>query len=429
MLAAELADVGLYGSIPRFGDLCIHAAVDARRAYTRADLERAVEAVIQAFPVFGCRYQKGLFRDRWARVDGPVSDAVHIVDAPDDLEAATLRWVHTKIQPDRDRPLRVVSFNAPDGRSRLLLSVMHLAVDGAGMAAVGQVFGAALYGLPPMLPVDPRRGLHTVLDRLRAYHLPVLAKDILSVLAQPLFVLAAGKRERPYPAAEKGPSIRHLTISAADLATLKARVRPHKISVNDLLIASLARAASRRSSRGKLVVLYTMDLRRYAASPRLSAANTSSILTALVPRDAVHSLESAARAVADITARHRRSFIGPAFVLTPMLLTGATPHALVRRMLFGVHRVAVDLPVSRGLFVTNVGKIDEGLGPFGDDIEQIRVLGPNIEGLPIPGIVAYGFRGGLHLELYVPPGLAPEAGDELAAEVLAGLDLNDPAAA
>ena len=423
MLPAQLTDVGIFGSIPRFGDLSIHAAVDLRRSFSRAELEGAMRAVIAAFPVLGCCYEPRFFRDRWVQAPGSLSDAVHVAPAPADLEAETMVWARRRLDPTRDRPLRVVSLPR-EGGSRLILSLMHLAVDGGGVAAVGHVFGAALYGVPPALPTDARRDLGSTLERLRFYHLPVLLRDMAASLLQPLRVFLAGKRERHYPQSPgAGPSVRHLVLSAAELSALKARFRDQKASINDLLIAALARVSAGRSDRGDVVVLYTMDLRRYAASARLSAANISSILTTLVPRAAVRDLTSTAAAVATITRRHRESLVGPAFVLTPIALTGRTPHALVRRMVPGIHPVAVDLPISRGMVVTNVGRIDEGLGAFGDDIEGIHLIGPIIEGVPIPAVVAFGFRGELHLELYAPEGLAPEALIELSAELRAALEL------
>ncbi|MEO7331493.1 MAG: hypothetical protein ABI193_23155 [Minicystis sp.] len=423
MLPAQLTDVGIFGSIERFGDLSIHAVIDLRRAFSRAELEIAMRAAVAAFPVLGCRYEPRFFRDHWIPADGPHSDAVHVVDAPVDLEAETMAWAQRRLDPTRDRPLRVVSLHR-EGGSRLILSLLHLAVDGGGVAAVGHVFGAALYGVPPSLPVDERRDLRSTLERLRFYHLPVLARDMAASLLLPLRVLLSGKRERPYPQLPSAaPSVRQMVISVGEVLALKARFSAQKASINDLLIAALAKVSAGRSDRGDVVVLYTMDLRRYAASARLAAANISTIVTTLVPRASIGDLASTAGAVAAITRRHRESLVGPAFVLTPVALTGSTPHALVRWMMKGIHPIAVDLPISRGMVLTNVGRVDEGLGAFGDDIEGIQIIGPIIESVPVPAVVAFGFRGELHLELYASTGVAPEALVELEGEIRAALEL------
>ena len=423
MLPAELADVGLYESMSRYGNLCIHAVIDLRRTFSREALERAAAATIGDFPVLGRAYEARFWRDRWRPVDGPVSDVVHVVDDPGDLEAETAAWARHPIRTACERPLRIVSLGRGQG-SRLILSVMHLAVDGGGAAAVGHVLGSHLYGVRPSAPVDARRDVVSALERLRWYHMPVLARDVARSLAQPLRTFAAARRERPYPASgATEASWKYLVISAAELAGIKTRCRASGATINDALIAALARVGAGRSTRGPLTVLYTMDLRRYAGSPRLTAANTSSILTAIVPRDSVADLASTAGAVAAITSRHRRGLDGPAFLVAPLALGAAAPHALARRITRWLHPMLVNLPLSRGFLVTNVGRIDDGLAAFGDDIEALRVIGPNIEGVQVPAVIAYGFRGELHLELYAAPGLAIEALEDLDAELRSALEL------
>ncbi len=421
MLPAQLPDVGLHASIERYGDLVIHGVIDLRRSFSREQLESAVRATIAEFPVLGCCYEKRWWRDRWRVVDAPLSDTVHVVEEPGDVEEQTAAWVRRQLQTDRERPIRIVSMRR-NGGSRLLLSLTHLAVDGGGVAAVGHVLGSHLYGVKPSLPVKQHRSVGRALAGLRWYHLPVLARDLAETALLPLKVLRAAKRERHFPARlTKDASWRHVVVGAENVARIKARCRP--ASVNDALLAALARVAAGRSSSGPLAVMYTMDLRRYSGAAQLTAANTSSILTALVPRDAVGDLASTAAAVAEITARQRRGLAGPAFILVPLALSIGAPHVVARRITRWLHPVLIDLPLSRGLVFTNVGRLDDGLAAFGDDIERIRAIGPNIEGVSVPAVVAFGFRGELHLELFGAPGLAVEALDELEAELLEALEL------
>lgn len=424
MLPAQLADVALFGSMTRYGDLGFHVVLDLRRAFSRAQLEGAVGAAIAAFPVLGRCYEPGFWRDRWRRVDGPVADAVHVYDAaPRDLEVETAAWARRPIEATRERPLRVVSLPRTGG-SRLVLSLTHLAVDGGGAAAVGHVLGAHLYGREPSLPVDARRTVRSALEGLGWRHAPILALDLAAMALLPLRTLRAARRERPFPSdASSEARWRHLTIEATDVERIKQQCRQAGASVNDALIAALARVAAARSTRGSLAVLYTMDLRRYAGAPRLTAANTSSILTAIVPRSAVGDLASTAAAVARVTAKHRRGLAGPAFMLAPLALGLGAPHAVARHITRWLHPVLIELPLSRGLVFTNVGRIDPGLAAFGDDIEALRVIGPNIVGVPVPAVVAFGYRGQLHLELFAPPGLATRALDELESELRVALDL------
>ena len=423
MILAELSDVGLYSSMDRYGDLGIHAVIDLRRTFSRAQLEGAFQAAIEAFPVLGRRYVPGFWRDRWEPVEGPVSEAVHVVDEPGDLEKQTASWARQPIDSTRDRPLRLVSLPRGQG-ARLILTITHLAVDGGGAAAVGHVLGAHLFGLPPSAPVDARRNVASALEGLRWKHLPMLARDLGAAALVPFRTFGAAKRERPFPTtASTESSWRHMTIPAAEVNRIKARCRARGASVNDALIAGLARVAAIRSSKGPLSVMYTMDLRRYAGSARLTAANTSSILSVIVPRDEVRDLAATAGAVAKITRRHQRGLAGPAFILGPLALALGAPHAWARQVTRWLHPVLIELPLSRGLVFTNVGRIDEGLAAFGGDIESLRVIGPSMRGVSVPAVVAFGYRGELHLELFGAPGLAPAALEELETELRGALEL------
>jgi NRPS condensation-like uncharacterized protein len=437
--SAELTDAGLIGIMRRYGDLCIHAIIDLRRSFSRAELEAAMEATLMDFPVLGHRYAPRFWRDRWVAVTGPISDLVRMDDdAPPfeghevraDVEATTHAWIRCSIDATTERQLRIVAIARPDGGMRLILSILHLAVDGAGMAAVGHVFGAHLYGVSPSLPIEPRRDVRHALDGLRWYHLPSLATGMARLALQPIRQLAAARRDREYKGRSKGDvcaAWRHMTIRAAELRRIKAAC-PSDTSINDVLMAALAQIAARRSSGGPVVVTYTMDLRRYSKEPRLTATNSSSVLSTLVPREAITTLPETARAVAAITSRQMRRLAGPAFMLGPHALGIGLPHAVARRFVGLLAPVLVDLPLDRGLLMTNVGRIDDGLSAFGDDVTAIRIVGPNHEGFPVPLVVAFGYRGELHLDLFACPGLGEPAIDELEREIadVFELDRRDP---
>ena len=140
-------------------------------------------------------------------------------------------------------------------------------------------------------------------------------------------------------------------------------------------------------------------------------------MSAIMPREALANLETAARAAADVTARDRRELAGPAFLLGPYALAAGVPHGLARGLVRLLSPAMVDLPLDRGLLVTNVGRIDDGLTAFGDDLEHVRIIGPSIRNMPVPVVVAFGFRGALHLELFAGPGLGAGALDEMEREI------------
>ncbi|MBL9023366.1 MAG: hypothetical protein JNL21_14295 [Myxococcales bacterium] len=422
--AAELSDVGLYGIMERYGNLAISAVLDVRRGFSKVELERALEATIADFPVLGHRYEPGFWRDRWVWVDEPISTSLTVVDDCD-VEVETERWAHRPIDATRERQIRLVAIRRGPSRTRLILTVLHLAVDGAGFSAVGHVFGARLYGIEPAAPVDSRRDIWRTLDGLGPHHWLAMPLALLRSLKRPLEQRAAAKRQRDLPRDGRDvPASRHVTIDARDLATIRARLGSG-VSINDLLVAALARVSAERSDGEQVNVLYTMDLRRYRRERGLVAANTSGVLSVVVPRRAATDLATAAKAVSALTSRERDLLAGPAFVLGPMLLGAGLPHALSRSLVGLLAPALVETPLERGLLVTNVGRIDEGVRAFADDLESVRIVGPLVSSFPVPILVAYGFRGQLCLSMFAPPGVGAGALAELESDILRALEKPD----
>jgi NRPS condensation-like uncharacterized protein len=397
--------------------------LDLARSFSRAELERAYLATVADFPVLGCTYREGWLRDRWVRSSAALATSVIVAEC-DDLEAETRVWLDRPPTEPGARPFRIVRLSsragAPStgaGRCRILVSLLHVAVDGAGVAAVGHVFACHLVGVAPSLEIERRRGVLSALDGLPLRSVPLVARAVLAQLAVPLRQLAAARRERPYPKDRGAPASRRYVV--LDEARVRAaRAKLGNASVNDLLVGLLAVAAGQRSRRGPVVVTYTMDLRRYASRRRLSTANTSSFLSAVVPRAALSSLARATAAVGAITRRQQRALHGPAYLVIPYLLGGLVPHAALRSVVPVLAPIVVELPLSRGLLLTNVGRVDHGLAALGEDLVGLEIVGPSSWGIDVPIVVAYGFRGAVHLQLFAGPGLGPRALEELEREIL-----------
>lgn len=416
-LDVQLLDLALRGAMARYGDFCIHAVIDASRTFEEQALQDAYEATLRAFPVLAHRYVSGFMRDRWEPVRGGATESVVFedVDTEEALRERTEHWIEREIDSTRERQLRLVVLRR-GGETRLLLSIMHLAVDGAGVGAVGHVFGSALYGLETKLPVETRRDVWRTFRALSLRHAPVLAYGLARSTLVPWKQLRAGARSVPYAASPKSKPVHHeMTFDRETVASLRERCKG--ASINDLLVSAFARASAERSDHGPAVVTYTMDLRRYGGVPALIAANTSGILSAIVPREELGSFESTVRAVRRITKAHREELHGPAIVLGLYALGSVMPHRIARSFAHVLAPVLVDLPLSRGLMMTNVGRIDDGLAAFGDDVKALTIVGPTIENIPVPLVVAYGFRGAVQFSFYAPRGIPKSALETLEREL------------
>jgi NRPS condensation-like uncharacterized protein len=395
----------LWGASQFYGHLGIHAAVDLKRSVSRDELEAACAGVVADFPVMGATYNQGFWRDRWVSSDAPIAELVRVEEV-EDLEEATRRWISVQLDPERERPLRVVALEA-EGRTRLLFSLLHLAVDGGGTMAIARSFACHLYGVPSEIPPGPRRDVGQAFEAMRWYHLPLLAWGIVREGLRPIPLLLTRPRLPPFAERAQGGPGRwaRVQVSADQLQALKERCRASGASVNDVLVAALARANRERAQGANTVVAYTIDLRRYLTRPRLLATNLSWVQFASIPLRGIESLEEAAGTVKGVTSAHQRSLYGLSALAQARLLTALAPHAFVHLVGRRFMVPLLEAIARRSTVVTNVGRLDAGLEVFGDDIDKLQIIGPTFDRFGIPLVAATGFRGGLALDVYVPPNL------------------------
>ena len=74
------------------------------------------------------------------------------------------------------------------------------------------------------------------------------------------------------------------------------------------------------------------------------------------------------------------------------------------------------------LAVTNIGRVDDGLAALGEQVRDLSVIGPVLQGAPIPIVAATGFRGGLDLHVFAPAGIGQQQLDAFATALSAELD-------
>jgi len=414
VLPATTSDVVLVAAAHAVGVLTHHALVDLAHDLDDDALLRAVERTLADIPVLGCRYVHGQLRDRWEGVSHPVEEDVHIERVPE-VEAATHSWIERRLTPEGGRQLRIVLLRHPDG-SRLLISLTHAAVDGAGSMAVAATLGAHLTGRP-QLPVEARRSLMLPISGL-----PLKAKAWLpfAVVKETLHPLRMMKQPAHEAFTGRGPAgWVDLVLDVDETTELKARTKRSGGTVNDALVTALARVAADHVRGDKVWVAYTVNFRRYLGPPpRLLAGNLSGVATVALERSLAHGPD-ALPAVVRQTRRHlhRLSALGHLLGLaSPVRLL---PHPLAHQLVPWMSHLLLRPGLRRGLIVTNVGRIDAGIGAFGDLIKDLRIIGPSADRAPIPTVAAFGLKGRLHLHVHAATG--QEAAGALGRELHAAL--------
>ena len=420
---AMLTDAIFLASVPWQGQVEAHVRLDLSLDLSFEHLQRAVEATIADLPVLGCRYVADPRQDRWEPTARPLSDTVIADTDPGDPDAVMAKWLQRPLESEVGRPWRVVWMPRREGGCRLLVTFLHLVVDGGGMMATAQVLGAHLLGKAPALPVETRRDPALGLERLPRAAWPLALASGVRELLQPLKLWGAdvmGSLRR----SEQGPPCwTTITLEPEELARFKAACKAQGATVNDGLVAAVARAGGRRRRRGPLGAIYTIDLRRYLDPPRLVVANLSGLLLVTIPRALLDSPEEAVAAVAAENQRLDWRFRGLIFCWFPWLVGPITRFGAYRDFVTRYGTAAIDWLCQRALIVTNVGRLDDGLAVFEGHVEAMTIIGPTARYMPMPVSAAWGHEGRLHVHLYGAPGTDAAELEALAADIRAGLKL------
>ncbi|MBI5487815.1 MAG: hypothetical protein HY905_10825 [Deltaproteobacteria bacterium] len=395
----------------------LQVIVDLDRPIDRHEAERAVAGTVAAFPLLGCRYVPGAWRDRWV-TDPTMSatDAVQLLDPAADPETTTREWLAREIDERAGWPWRVAVLPGERG-CRLLVSVLHVAADGAGtLAAVRELARLLMGGTTVERPCPVERHVGMLFRRLGAAGLVRLAAGLLRETTRPFEVpfLARTATAGPPPT---GPATwRTVRVDVGEGSALRELCRVRNATVNDLLVAALAVLVRRVSTRGRSGCFYTADLRRRLPDDRPRVANLSAVISVSLPRAHAASLPDALAEVARRTSRRRPDVDGLAALLFNLPLILCLPHGLVRRLTRLVFAVWIRRLLTRGLLVTNIGPLDPCLAPFGDLVRDATFVGPSVRGLPIPVLTATGFCGDLTIHFNGYAETAPEL-ERLAAEL------------
>ena len=414
---AQLTEVLLHGTEADLPHVHLHLSVDLTERFSRPQLEGAARRVIETFPVLGCRLRTSWWRDRWLPWGGDVAELVH-VERTTDVERATREQVARRFDHTRAPTWRLASLERDSG-SRLLISLHHMTGDGGGLKALANLVVASLAGVEPFPPPTSSRSMLAPLWRLRLRDLPILLLEFVREGLQPLSVLRVRRLTRAFTRGDGSPTPawRTVALRGPSAARFVDGCRAHGATINDGLVAAVARVCEGRGERGPVAAGYTIDLRRYLP-PSSRITNLHGVSLVVLPRRRVADPVQTLRAVSDRIGDQKRRLPGLAYTLLPLLLIGWLPHGLLRR----VGRLVLNnilSSVNRALAITNIGALDEVLAPLGDQATAASVIGPFVHGMRVPVITATGFRGELTMHVEATGSVAPEALEELTEELRA----------
>ena len=409
---AEVADVAFDAARDILGRERMHVVVDIARSLSREEVEHAVSGLVSAFPILGCRYARGWWRDRWVQDrETTANDLVRVLDVAVDLDDATDEAVGEQIDPYTSWPWRVTLLRHERG-SRLVVGVLHQLADAAGTLVLVKELCARIAGEGRSRDgCTTDRGLWQVARGLPVLDLPrhsVRAAVDLLRLALTVPLLPRIEPSNDAGAAGSARSRRCVTVEIDGHGGLRERCRAFGCTVNDVLIAAIAVMASEQDVTGQVSCFFTVNLRRLLRDDGPRIANLVGVGGVLLPRDSVTSLDETASLVATRMRARKRSLPGLALVTCSASWTGALPHAVTRRVAGLVARMVRSF-LSRGSLVTNFGVLDPFLAPLGDAVTGATVIGPHVQGISVPVISATGFGDTLTIQLHGNDLISPDA--------------------
>ncbi len=297
---------GLYPDLSITLDLEFDCVLDAER------LAKALDLVIAAQPVLGCRLETRGRRPYWEQIPSTEWNSFRVAKSRSEVDA----FRHSGIDSERESQLHGCLLTADSG-SRLVLKMSHQAGDAAGLREVAYQLAACYSGLAensnyrPESAAPAGRSLAAITGQLSWKAYPALLKRSLDYVRK---VNHSGDRL----GFSRGPATPWTNvrkrICAEETQRLAAYAHDRDATMNDLLIASFLKASARKAGRpgeSSQNVLITVDLRRYLPDGGVSTiANMSGGELLSVRSQPETPLEQILKDVGRQTRSLRQHFIG-----------------------------------------------------------------------------------------------------------------------
>ena len=402
---AEFLDAAYDSSAQSLGRQHLYFVLDLASAIDKDEIERAVADCIRAYPILGCCYARGLWRDKWT-ADNSIkpADIITLHQAKEnELASITNRIVSAQIDPSTSWPWRIDLIAAGD-RHRLIITTLHQLGDGAGGLAIVHELGRRLRQGQDATP-DPdllSRGLGQVVRGLRPRNIPRLAYETAVDWLRPLALLPfLAKTAQDYKIVSPRDfiaAVQTFVVPAGPESAMQKKTRELQVTINDALVAVIAMLAKKLSRKGMVAGYFTVNLRRFLPAGARRIANLSAINTVILSRQKVSDFDTTVAHVAKKISAQKLRFPGLPFMVVPAMISFTTPHGIARPVATTLAHYAA-LAMTRGLLVTNLGPIDQFLEPWGEQVESASLIGPFVTGLKIPVVTVTGFRERLTIQL------------------------------
>ena len=259
----------LYGTVH---EPLIHAYLQFDGTIDGQTLIRAATASLAYVPLLECVFSPAPFRPRWISHGFTGADLVveESVDAKK-LEERTTLVLTQVLSIETDPPLRLTLLHAASG-DRLCVVMSHLVCDGAGLKQYLALLSDLYIRLFSGLALPPARQTIRSARRLFCH---MRWPERLSLWFQQYDSLRQPASLRvPFAGDPACPQIRTRSLPPDSLAALKQYARAQGATINDVLLATYARALAKATGESHVSLPCPVDLRKYLGeSDPLSICN------------------------------------------------------------------------------------------------------------------------------------------------------------
>ena len=308
-------------------ELCFEHRLDEQR------LARALELLLDAQPILGCRLVTEKKKVYWKRLGRPWPDIFFFAANPAEFDSFRNRPIDSRRGPQ----ISACLLRAADG-DRLLVKVTHQVCDAGGLSDIVAQLSHIYTHLAKNPSYEPRPNIHgarhfgQIMRHLPWYIYPVLFFLFLrTTLSYQIPKISHALQVPVGPPAPFTFVIRHLPPGL--FTRLAAYGRLHQATVNDLMITAFYRALLKKEAwdgKAALRIQTTVDLRRwYIPSGKAEGiCNLSTYEHINLGRDPGDNFGATLSRVSAITRRKKSGWIGLSELCT-VPLAGLAPYAFM----------------------------------------------------------------------------------------------------
>lgn len=326
-------------------------------------LSRAVDLVLDAEPVLGCRWVPHWRRPRWERLDDSERQSLLAVNSQEAYE----RFKSESSNLTGGPQIKACLYQSPHG-DRLLLKVSHIAADAAAVKdIVGSLSSiyARLAREPDYRPEPNIRGSRDIWQILR--HIPWHAylKIHLNFLRETLIInnTKHGTYMLPFEDnARENLGFVYRFIPADRVSYQLDYGRSHSATLNDVMLTAYIRALGLRGDwdrTSRLMVLISVDLRQWYLPIKKAdgICNLSAGEYINLGTDIGHDFAATLQRVCTITMGRKANWIGVNQVIGAFPILLSLPQSLIEGNFHKAGQRLIDKHNLSPAF-TNMGEID-----------------------------------------------------------------------